>query len=128
MSCNIESFYNGKVLQPVLGEENILVYYRYDSDKPSKEEHYREISYFLTENHLIKSIAEHHSINIEKWRRDDFLKIEKTYDVKLFNTEEFTSITRIVITTSDEVIEMSPPKESIGEEEMKNFIRFIKKI
>lgn len=129
MQFDEKEFYNGRALLPILSEENILICYRYDSDKISKEEKYREISYFITPTHLIKTTARHHSINIKKWCRDDFLEIEKTYDVKLFNTEEFTSITQIKIKTSlDEIIEINPPKESTGEKELGRFIEFIREI
>lgn len=108
--------------------ENIQAYYRYDRGKDSDEEKYREISFFLTDIHLIKITAKHHSIIVEKWRRDDFKKVEKEYDIKLFNTIESLYSTQVKIYTSKEDIFIPIPDEESRREQLENFIELIKQL
>lgn len=126
MRVDAREFYNGKPLFHILEKEYVKAYYRYDRDKLSQEENFREISYFLTNIHLIKIVASHHNIKVEKWRRDDFKKVEKEYGIRLFNTIESIDSTNVIIHTSKEIIEIPIPEKSLAREEMENFINLIK--
>lgn len=125
-NLNVKDFYNGRSLLDILDNENIIAYYIYDRDKKAVDEKYREIAFFLTDTHLIKSTARHQDILIEKWDREDFKKIEKHYAVKIFNREKYTEIEELVIVTSVDKIPVLSPVEITAGDEIDNYRNFIK--
>ncbi len=123
---DVKEFYNGKPLFHILEKEPVISHYRYDRGKENENEKYREITYFLTDIHLIRVTAQHHKIKVEKWRIDDFKKIEKEYEIRMFNTIESLYSTQVNITTSKEIITIPIPDELTRREQMNNFIELIK--